>query len=130
MLSTFFGIADTVPENTRSNLKTKPQEKTTAAPVGDAEEGDPSKENVRGGRPRGKDSFNRGGRGSRPPKVEGEAGAEEAPRRPRREFDRKSGSGRYNFNFFAIHIQPALAVIFSRYDSNTFPFPTQAIVMI
>eukprot|EP01037_Dinobryon_pediforme_P018748 gene18748-19052_t len=38
---------DTVPENTRSNLKTKPQEKTTAAPVGDAEEGDPSKENVR-----------------------------------------------------------------------------------
>ena len=52
-------------------------------------EGEVSKDNNRGGRPRGKDGQRRGEKGASRP-----SGGEESGRRPKREFERRSGTGR------------------------------------
>lgn len=59
---------------------------TTKAPAANDESEITGKDNIRGGRPRGKGDYRHGGRGSR--------GAEEGDKRGKREFDRKSGTGR------------------------------------
>jgi hypothetical protein len=59
------------------------------APVAESAATDATKDDNRGGRPRGKEYREKGGRGGR--------GGEstEGERRPKRDFDRRSSAGRY-----------------------------------
>jgi len=85
------------PANANKAKETKPAasaDKSKSAPAVDSSAVDSAdaKDNNRGGRPRGKESFHRGGggRGGRG----GAEGAAEGEKRPKREFERRSATGR------------------------------------
>ena len=78
-----------------AKTSSKAHEKPVATPAAETDDIQPIKDNNRGGRGRGGKPDAHRGRGSRPPRptADGEA-TQEAPRRPRREFDRKTTTGR------------------------------------
>lgn len=80
-----FAVPGMPPKETKK-APVKDESAAAPAPAAAAAEADASKENLRGGRPRGKGREHKGGRG-------GEQGEGER-RRPKREFERRSGTGR------------------------------------
>lgn len=73
-----------------TNEKPKPVGDKPKSTTADAVEGDVAKDDNRGGRARGKEYRERGGRGGRG----GAEGAADGERRPKRDFERRSGTGR------------------------------------
>lgn len=84
--------SNTKPTKTPTDKPKLPSNGASSAPAETVDESEKGKDNNRGGRPRGKDPHKRGGRGGGG--VDAAGGADDSHRRPKREFERRSGTGR------------------------------------
>jgi len=81
------------PASAPSKQSSKPVEKPTTEGDDDVEA---HKDNNRGGHSRGKDSHQRSNRSGKPGRGHEGGEGDETSRRPKREFDRRSATGRYD----------------------------------